>query len=398
MDLRSLMSSRRVWAALALGLALALPSLGTVEKYLGTAVAVAYLAAVLAVAPVAERWALPLFLRLVDERWARWLALATYAGLVVAFVVVYPIADNDVPGSGSDRDDASNLATNRLLDGEFPYREQTYLGNPVSQLPGALVLAAPFVALGTSGWQTFLWLPIFFVALARHLGSARLALFASWTALAVSPGVVREILTGGDLIANGIYVAVPMLVVLRAPRGVALAAAVVLGVTLSSRANFVYVLPLLFAALAQLYGLREALVRSGLVSAVLAAITLPFYLYDPDGFTPLTTSGKLSQFEELAPHLDVAVVLVAIALTVALALRPFDRRGFRLMSAAALVQLFLLVAVVVVDSIRVERVDFSFLIPGYGLVALAFALFASWGPWARNRVVDLEHAAGHRVG
>jgi hypothetical protein len=385
--------SRRVWPAVALGLALALPSLGTVEKYLGTAVAVVYLAAMLVVAPVAERFALPLFLRLVGERGARWLAVATYVGLVVAFVVVYPIADSEMMGSGSDRDDASNLATNRLLDGEYPYAEKTYLGNPVSQLPGALVLAAPFVVLGTSAWQNFLWIPVFFVALARHLGSARLALFASWIVLAVSPGVLRELLTGGDLIANGIYVAVPMLVLLRVPPGrwLGLAVAVFLGVALSSRANYVYALPLLFAALAQLQGWREAILRTGIVSAALVAITLPFYAYDPDGFTPLKTSGKLSQFDEVAPHLDLAVVAVAVVLTLGLALRRFDRRGFALMSSAAIVQMFLLIAVVVLDSIRLERLDFSFLIPGYGLVALVFALFGAWGPWARTESAE-RHA------
>lgn len=390
--------TRRVWPAIALGLALALPSLGTVEKYLGTAVAVVYLVAMLAVGPVAERFALPLFVRLVSERWVRWLALATYVGLVVAFVVVYPTADADAVGAGSDRDDAADLATNRLLDGEYPYYEKTYLGNPVSQLPGALALAAPFVALGTSAVQSFVWLPVFFVALARHLGSARLALFVSWTALAVSPGVLRELLTGGDLIANGIYVAVPLLVVLRArPGWIALAAALFLGWALSSRANFVYALPLLFAALVQLWGWREAIVRTGVATVALAAITLPFYAYDPDGFTPLTTSGKLSQFEDLAPHLDVAVVLVAVVLTAALALRRFDRRGLRLMASAALVQMFLLIAVVVLDSIQLERLDFTFLVPGYGLVALFFALFGSWGPWARDAVVHCEDSPSHGI-
>jgi hypothetical protein len=394
--------SRRAWPAVALGLALALPSLGTVEKYLGTAVALIYLGAMLAVGPIAERFALPLFLRLVTERWARRLALVTYVGLVVAFAVVYPIADNDVVGAGSDRDDASDLATNRLLDGAYPYREKTYLGNPVSQLPGALLFAAPFVALGTSALQNLAWIPVLFVALVWHLGSARPALFVSWAILAVSPGVLREFLTGGDLVANGIYVAVLVLVVLRTPpagrtRWLGLGAALVLGVALSSRANFVYVLPLLAVALAQLYGRREAILRMGIASAGFAAVTLPFYLYDRDGFTPVTTSGKLSQFDDIAPHLDLLVVGAGIVLTLALALRRFDRRGFVLMSSAAIVQMFLLIAVVVLDSIQLERIDFSFLIPGYGLIALFLALFGTWGPWARDPVVDLEHPPGHRL-
>jgi hypothetical protein len=378
---------RRAWNALALVLALALPSLGTIEKYLGTAVAIAYLVGLFLAVAVAERYALPLFMRLTTESWAVWLAAATYVGLVVAFAIVYPIADRDVPGAGSDRDDAANLATNRLLDGEYPYRELTYLGNPVSQLPGALVFAVPFVLLGNSAYQNVFWIPVFFVALARHLGSARLALFASWALLALSPGVLREFLTGGDLIANGIYVVVLMLLVLLAPgpRWIGPAAALALGIALSSRANFVFALPLLFAALWQRSGPRVAISRVALACVALAAVTLPFYAYNPDGFTPLTTSGKLSQFDVLAPHLHVYVLSAWVLLTLAIAVRRFDARGFLLMNRCALMQLYFLLAAVLFDSIEARRPDFSFLIPGYGLIALFFAVFGTWGPWARYR-------------
>lgn len=128
-----------------------------------------------------------------------------------------------------------------------------------------------------------------------------------------------------------------------------------------------------------------ALCRVGLACLGLAAVTLPFYAYDPDGFTPLTTSGKLSQFDVLAPHLHVYVLTASVLLTLGLALRRFDRAGFLVMTSAAIVQIYFLVAAVLFDSVEAGRADFSFLIPSYGLMALFFAIFGTWGPWSRYR-------------
>jgi hypothetical protein len=382
----------------AFAFALALASLGTVEKYAGTSVAVAYFIAMFAAVPLAGRYALPLFLRFVGEREARWLAFATFVALVVMFVVVYPMADRDELGAGSDRDDAANLATGRLLDGEDPYDEVTYLGNPVSQMPGALLYAVPFVALGNSAYQNFLWLPLLFLALGRRLGSFRPALFAVWMLFALSPELLRELLTGGDLIANGIYVALLMLAVLTvrtSGRGVWLgaAAALALGVAYSSRANFLFTVPLLTGALLQLHGLRVAILRLSAVAFAFAAVTLPFYLHDPSGFTPTKTSGKLTEFDDLFPHLHLVVIAAAGAVAIALAARPFDRAGFVLMSRSAAIQLGFLVTIVVLDSVDSGRVTFAFLVPSFGLIALFFAALGTWPPWSDYRREGSEPSA-----
>lgn len=389
MERRSLTRTTAARSA-AFALALALASLGTVEKYAGTPVAVAYLVAMFILVPLARRFAQPAFVRLVGERAAAWLALATLAALVAAFVVVYPIADDDRPGAGSDRDDALNLATSRLLDGEDPYDELTYLGNPVSQLPGALLFAAPFVALGNGAYQNFLWLPIFFVTLGRRMASWSLALFAVWLLFALSPELLRELLTGGDLIANGLYVSLLLLAVtgIRAEgRGVWLgvAAALALGVAYSSRANFLFAVPLLAGALVQLHGLRVALVRLGAAAIAFAAVTLPFYAHDPEGFTPAKTSGKLTEFNELVPHLHLVVVAVAAVAALALAARRFDRARLILMSSCAAIQLGFLLTIVVLDSIDTGEITFAFLIPGFGLIAVFFAALGTWPPWADYR-------------
>jgi hypothetical protein len=380
---------RRGWGRAAFALALALASLGTVEKYLGTPLAVVYLLAMFVAVPLLDRL-LPRFVRLVREGAARWLTWATFGAVVLAFVFLYPIADRDEPNAGSDRDEAANIAIDRLLDGDYPYDELTYLGNPVSQMPGALLFGAPFRLLGNSAYQNLFWLPVLVLVLARRTRSPALALFACWTLLVLSPEVMREIVTGGDLLANCIYVALLMLAVVVTGREgrsfwLGVAAALALGIAYSSRANFLFTVPILAGMLWQRHGPRVALARLAAAAAAFAAVTLPFYLHDPDGFTPTRTSGKLSQFDDLVPNLHLIILAAVGLLAVALAVRRFDPAGLALMSRASAVQIAFLVTVVVLDSIESDAVDFSFLVPGFGLIALAFAALGTWPPWSDYR-------------
>lgn len=370
--------------SIGLALALALPSLGTVQKYAGTALALAYLLAAVVLAPLAIRHGVPAGARL-GERRAWWLALGTYLALVIAFAVVYPLVDLDSTLAGSDRDEAANLGARRLVAGEWPYEPLTYLGNPISNLPGALVLSSPFVLLGNSAYQNLLWLPLLFAGLAWRVGSARVALSASWLLLLASPVVLREFFTGGDLLANSIYVTLLMLAVFWAgasrPRrhGVAIVLAILLGVALSSRANFLFGVPLLFAALARHGGRRAATELVGAALAAFTAVTLPFYLADRHGFTPLKTVNHLRQFEDVLPHAHVVVIAAAAVLTLALALAPSDARGDALMLYCAILQGFLVAWPVTLASIRSASLDFSFLVAGFGLPLVFFAVFAAWG-------------------
>ena len=50
------------------------------------------------------------------------------------------------------------VALTELASGRYPYTATTYLGNPITPLPGALLLAAPFWwVTGSAAWQNVAW-------------------------------------------------------------------------------------------------------------------------------------------------------------------------------------------------------------------------------------------------
>src|SRR5712691_1191582 len=146
-------------ANVCLWLALVFPSSFVVHKYLGLARTIAY--AIIVGLIVALK---PRLSERLSNRNLLWLALLTFFLIVVAFLAIYPIANTHAPGTGSDDDDALNLGAMALLTGRSPYSRTTYLGNVLHHLPGAFVLASPFVLLGTSALQNLFWLPLFFLA------------------------------------------------------------------------------------------------------------------------------------------------------------------------------------------------------------------------------------------
>lgn len=113
----------------------------------------------------------------------------------------------------------------------------------------------------------------------RVVGSAArgrrswLTVFAIATS-ALSPEALRETLTGGDLLANGVYVALAIWFTLqtvryKAPSPVCMSlATLLLGVALTSRPNFLMLLPIVFAAVARQSGWRCALHLVGGACAV----------------------------------------------------------------------------------------------------------------------------------
>ncbi len=125
----------------------------------------------------------------------------------------------------------------------------------------------------------------------------------TWFTLLATPAVLRELVTGGDLIANTVYVLLFTLGMLRfRSPGWRIAAAIALGFALSTRANFVFILPLVFACLAHRERLRSAIGYVGLTTATAVAVTLPFYLHDTSHFTPLLASQKVTEFNTVIPH------------------------------------------------------------------------------------------------
>jgi hypothetical protein len=337
-------------AGIGLWLALAFPSTFVVQKYLGSEFTIAY--AIVAAAIVTFR---PYPADRLSPRNVRWLTLLTIVVVVAAFAFVYPLANTHAAGAGSDDDDALDVATRTLITGGFPYAARTYLGNAVHHLPGAFLLASPFVLLGTSALQNLFWLPLFFLAVREERDNAT-ALSLAWLILATSPVVMHEIVTGTGYLSNTISVVLGLWWLLRTRhRDVA---AIAWGVTLTSRANFILLLPLAFAGLRRQADLRTAARTIALAGLTVVCLTLPFYLHDPRNFTPLEGAGRLLVFDQLRPHLGIALMVAAAALALALSFRAID--AATVFGNCALVQAFPVAAGVLLSTIRDRHVNLTY--------------------------------------
>ncbi|MBI4888116.1 MAG: hypothetical protein HY824_13560 [Acidobacteria bacterium] len=373
------MDRRNLGRRQALGFAFSLiaPSLVVFDKYLGRIGVVAYVLAASAALVWVHRHFADRLAPLVTRRAAVGLAAAMAVALVVAFRVGYPLANSGWIGPGSDRDEHVNIGVTELLGGRYPYYQLApYYESFISQMPGALILAVPFVLLGNGAYQNLFWIAAFVAALAWLLRDARPALVLTAAIFLFSPIVLNEYVVGGDLLANSLYVPLGALWVVagraagRWPRG---AAAAALGIALSSRPHFLLIAPLVFSALRAREGLRSAVAWMTVTGATFAAVTLPFYLHDPAAFSPLDTVGFL-QPDGLPPAAGflLAGICGAVAVGRALSRPQGDLRTF--LASCTLVLAFPVLLSVLVTSIDRGGLDLS--VAGYGLSFLFFGALA----------------------
>jgi len=282
--------------------ALTLPSLFIVQKFLGSAGAAAYVCIAGLIVVASAYIPSPR-----TRRGELVLALALFALLVVIFAAVYPRVNVQLPLRGSDDDDALNIGARALLHGRSPYTERTYLGNVLHQFEGAFLLAMPFVLIGTSALQNLFWIPMFFVAARSECRDGRAVHLAALT-LVASPVVLHQVATGTGHVANAIYVALGLWWLARTERHRDIAS-VAWGVTLASRANFLFLLPFAFAWIRRRGGMGAAIRSSVLTLATVALLTLPFYLSAPASYGPLEAVDRLTRFDAALPYASVAVML-----------------------------------------------------------------------------------------
>jgi hypothetical protein len=371
---------------ISLSLALLLPSSGVAFYYASTPGLLLYLLMALPLIWRLPNHILPPLLAWLTPTRTRWLAALTFAALLLLFALLYPLANAAVLGQGSDRDEALNLAATELLHGRYPYYPRTYLfNNPISPLPGAVLLATPFVILGNSAYQNFFWLLAFFLVAARQLRDQHHALLLLWTILALSPLVIKELINGSDLLANPLYVLVAILLSLEAAnkpaRQVAarLAPALFLGLALSSRANFLFLLPLLLSALKQRAGWPYAIRFISLTLLTFALVTLPFYLYDPQGFSPLHTANILRKYNTLLPHADLLVLGSTLLAAALLARQPLDHHHTpTLLHTFAIVQAIPILTGLTLSALISHTLDYH-----YVTLTLNFLFFGALAAWSQ---------------
>lgn len=359
-----------------------IPSTGQVQKYLGNAGVALYVFVGLLSFLAIYKHGFPKVVSVLTDRQALLLTMITFLGLIAVFAVVYPIVNSGIVGGGSDRDDALNIAALELTHGHYPYYAKTYLGNLISPFPGAIILAVPFVLLlGNSAFQNFFWLLAFATTL-RYLTDARRALLVLWTMLIFSPVILKELLVGGDLISNGIYVPISLMLIIRfastqskwSPFRLT-STAILLGICLSSRANFVLLLPLVFSALVQASGWRYAAKCVALAGATLCAVTIPFYAYDPQGFVPLGKNNPFTDFQMVLPFAGFIIPLITGLLALALCFSTSNRDIVPFLRNCAIIEAFPVFSALVLSSIKAGKLDFTF--AEHGLAFLFFGVLAS---------------------
>jgi hypothetical protein len=133
---------------------------------------------------------------------------------------------------------------------------------------------------------------------------------------------LQQFVVGSDYMVNLWYVSAAVFLFVRTQeiasgRTSRAVAAIFLALALSSRPVYpLTFIPLIIAYLHQRIGLRRGLLATAVPLALAAAITVPFYLYDPAHFSPLHIQSKLDFLSPDRAH-DVLLLLPMAALLVA---------------------------------------------------------------------------------
>lgn len=386
---------------LALSIFLLVPSFDTALKYGGPLGVLAYFLIGTAIILIGYRFLFPAFLTKLSPRTADYLAIATFVALAAIALYAYPII-NSRPGLvGTDADDALITAATELLNGRYPYRLSTYLGNLISPMPGAVILAIPFVVLGLIQLQNIFWLAVFYLIYRHFEKDNRFALGLTWLILVLSPTVMQNLVTGGDYTANTIYVVVAIWLLARSladkssPAWKRLLPAILLGIGLSSRSTFMLGMPLFLSLLVQIAGWKQAIKYLSVSGVVFLAVTLPFWLFDPAGFAPLRVqSDKLKAIEDFLPFASILIPGSAILLSIGLSLQTMKADCSQFFRNSAIVQIYVLLLTATVYSLKAGQLDLYIGQAGYGIFTLFFGATAVWMQMTRNAA---DSKQGHEL-
>ncbi len=383
-------SARRTLLILSIGAAWALTSAAPLWKYLSHPKAAAAIALGLLSIALGMYWLdrLNQRQRQISIGWFLLLFLA----LTAAFVVLYPISLQHTLNKGSDREDALRIELSAVQHHQYPYDARTFLGNPPTPLPGAILLAAPFYALRHIAWQNFLWLALFFLFTLHFFRHRATALLFLAIFLLFTPGNLSDFTSGGDYLTNFFYLAIAVTLFtqsLNRSYSLSIPAALFLGVTLSSRIVYALVLIPLFALTLQ----RTSRTRTALLFLITliatAAVTLPIFAPHPFAhlLQQLDQNAIKLRYIPSALHPQWTLPLLAIlAASIAFFLRMDLPRLFLTFSISSFVLLAPLVATFALSS-KLLRYAFFYL----SICTLSFSL------WALSRYERLSSATPNPI-
>jgi hypothetical protein len=378
-------SPQKSWMLISLLLFLCFPAVGLIQKHLGLIGIVVYILVILVALLALIRFRTTLY-DFVEKRFII-IAILAAVGLVAIFAIVYPMETSGRFGLGSDRDEALDIAVRSIAAGQYPYHERTPLGGAIMQLPGAILLSAPFVALGSSAYQNIFWLFVFAFVTVTLFKNRAAALLLLVTPLLLSPALQYEFISGGDLLANGIYVVVFLFLVVRtfsksdSLPWLRILTCIALGIALASRFYFLILIPLLFVVLLRTSNMRSALIGTGVTVLTSCAVILPYYLFAPKAFTPVAAS-TLASLDTVIPYAGVVVIVITSLLSIvgAVMLSGIPKRDLipYLYWMGAVVLFLSMLSVVVFNSLANGHLDLSYI---YHRDGLMFLLLGLWGCW-----------------
>lgn len=306
---------------------------------------------------------------------------------------------------GGDRDEALELGAHAIAHGQYPYyfRTGTAVGwnNVISNWPGSILLGIPFALVTDVGWQNLAWVSVAVLFTARR-STTPLVVPAALIMLLATPAVLGDMKVGSDLVANSFYFATALAMLIRAVdsgrRWSVLIAGAFFGITVSSRASFfVLLLPIALFFILRV-GSRRTLFPIGTAVLVAAAITAPFYLYDPKAFGPILVSASIAgHWKHILPHSDAVIPLISVTWIV---LRRKDLKtfpGLMAVCAEAVVLPVLTVFILaIIDNRRggeSTRVSIVFWLD-YSLIGIGFAfyLMTSMGSEVFQRLPAKAHS------
>lgn len=398
-------TSGRNCSLLILAILLAFPSTGFIQKHAGLWGVAGYVVAVVAVvfitAALTRRFS-PFL-----HRHFKGLATLIIVGLATSFIILHPFEDKRGPGKSSDRDEGLEIAVTRLSNGETPYYPSNKTAGPLSILPGSILLSAPFVALGNPGYQNVFWLAAFLLTAGFFLRDKASALWVLVVPIGISTAAQYEFISGGDLIANGIFVALLFLFTLNiwgnpsSPQWQRWLACILLGVCLASRVNFLLLAPLFGAAMWRESGFKAAILGSLLVVITSISISLPFYLHDPSEFAPLGSRNKIAFADEILPWASTVMIGITILTSSLAALWLLIQRSrdskIAFFRCCTLVTVTPMICAVLVSSWVNGYLDFGIMKDRFGMMFVFFALLG-WADGLRcNSNMVTEGALEQRI-
>ena len=301
------------------------------------------------------------------------LLLIPVAALLFAALVILPLYYLGVDaglfgGLGGTRGEAIDIALARLSEGDYPYSVSTSDSQPLTPLPGGLLLAAPAsFGLGSAAFMNAYLLPVsvFLVWMVNRPAASILAL-----SLIAAPALWTDVLSEGDLVSTTILAFAVGLLALRSAERDRHAGRwlwpVLLGVAGATRVTTMAVTVIVAALVVNAGYVRIAIIQFSIAVAVFVGLSLPFYVWNPDEFSPL----HVARFTK--NDFGLALVILATLVLVAWLARS---RSIRQLPVAARIALgsslfaFLVTVLPMLASLD-TRADTGELLSGYGVLAL----------------------------